>query len=171
MKKRLMAALAGLAMAVSTAAGAATMNPVGSDSGTFSWNGGVGTSLNFGGDSVLELTLTQRSEVRFIATDGYATGDVFQLYVNGFRNYWDSSYWLSSGHFRGVEYLTLGPGRYVFDMVLSRAAYNYSSGSYYNYGSGSWTSYVQPAPVPLPAGLPLLLAGLGAFAIAKRRKA
>ena len=165
MKKRLMAALAGLAMAVSTAAGAATMNPVGSDSGTFSWYNGVGSSVYFGSDMTLELTLTQRSQVRFSATDTGVAGDVFELYVNGYRNYWDYYTTLSGGYFRGVEYLTLGPGRYVFDMVLNRAAYGYTR------GGANWTSYVQPSQVPLPAGLPLLLAGLGAFAIAKRRKA
>lgn len=36
--------------------------------------------------------------------------------------------------------------------------------------SGSTYVITQAAPVPLPAGLPLMLAGLGAFAIAKRRR-
>jgi hypothetical protein len=37
--------------------------------------------------------------------------------------------------------------------------------------SGSGISYISPAPVPLPAALPLLLGGLGMFGFARRRAA
>ncbi|MEP1199777.1 proprotein convertase P-domain-containing protein [Tateyamaria sp.] len=36
--------------------------------------------------------------------------------------------------------------------------------------SGGWALNIEVAPVPLPAGLPLLLAGLGALGIASRRR-
>ncbi len=52
-----------------------------------------------------------------------------------------------------------GPADYTFDYFLSNRRQDLLAGSY------------DPTPVPLPAGLLLMLGGLGAFAVAKRRQA
>ena len=62
--------------------------------------------------------------------------------------------------------LTLGPGDYLFSIFSLNSD---ETGSFDFFWRASFSVESTMSPVPLPAGAPLLLAGLGALAIARRR--
>lgn len=62
--------------------------------------------------------------------------------------------------------VSLGSGFWSFRRDLPTGQVGYSGGT-----AGNWTYKVNLAAVPLPAGFALLLGGLGALAVAARRRA
>lgn len=85
--------------------------------------------------------------------------------------------WLTSNKNNGV--LRLEPGEFSSFSLLNTTLAGFFTGEDFamihvqglgQNGQGS-TKYVATTAVPLPAGLPLLLAGLGALALVRRRKA
>lgn len=173
MKHLIAAGMAAMFLAYGSLANAASMNSIGADGGFFNWLGKVGTSATFGGDETLVLELLEASLVTFYVIDFAdsfeAVGDSFSLVLNGVDTIWDVSGFtgegIYDGLFEGTATLALGPGTYSFDLTLTAAAPCCAF-----FGGAFWESNVEPNPVPLPAGLPLLLTGLSALAALRKSK-
>ncbi|WP_300029714.1 VPLPA-CTERM sorting domain-containing protein [uncultured Roseobacter sp.] len=152
-------------LTVGAAAQAATIDPAAPDSGSFSWGGS--TEVFFNGDATLDVTVAENSFITFTATDGFIVGDEFSLVVDGEDVAWDTT-GLSGDHFTGSAVIALMAGVTTsIDLKVSAFAPGFTSG-----GAFWSTSAATPAAtvVPLPAGMPLLIAGLGALGVMGRRK-
>ena len=147
---------------------AATIDPYGPDSGFFSWSGG-NPNVRFGRTPTLNVTVDEASVFTFTARDGYVVGDEFGLVVDGQNVAWDNTSILPGGYFSGSARIALDPGTTRLDLRVSRFAPGFTGGGAF------WSSSAVealPSPVSLPAGMPLLIAGVGVFGFLRyRRKA
>ncbi|WP_375227578.1 VPLPA-CTERM sorting domain-containing protein [Roseobacter sp. S98] len=150
------------------AAQAATIDPYGPDRGFFSWSGG-NPDVRFRWTPTLDITVDEASVFTFTARDGYVVGDEFGLIVDGQDVAWDTTSILPEGYFSGSARIALDPGTTRLDLRVSRFAPGFTGGGAF------WSSSAVealPSPVPLPAGMPLLIAGVGVFGFLRyRRKA
>lgn len=90
----------------------------------------------------------------------------FSLEDSGFNNLAFET--LAINDYGTISTDVFGPGTYYFSVFGQSAADAGSYGAFW--GVDFEVRAVAVDPVPLPAGLPLLAAGLGGLAIAKRRK-
>ena len=144
------------------AAQAATIAPYNADRGFFYWSGG-NPDASFRRSATLDITVDEASVFTFTATDGFIVGDEFSLLVDGEEVAWDTTRTLRGGHFSGSAQIALDPGTTQLDLIVSKFAPGYSGG-----GAFWRSSAVEalPSPVPLPAGMPLLIGlGIGGVAV------
>lgn len=156
-----------MAFGLAGGAQAATVAPNGASAFTFGWTDGLGPIDEIDGmpDTFWSLTLGQESLVSITVTDCCKPGDSFSLLADGLDVPW-SSIGNKGAHFQAHAEALLLPATYTFSLVLDALASNEQT------SRGSALFEVTPAPVPLPASMPLLgVALLGVGALRRRRAA
>ena len=119
--------------------------------------------IDFAPETDWSITLTSAQSFTIAAQDGYVPGDEFGLTLDGVNTAWDTAGYVG-GYFNGVKTVMFSAGAHTFSLFTSALAPCCSSGSAY--------AQITPAvaAVPLPAGLPLLGAGLAGLAALRRKR-
>ena len=147
------------------------MNFSGGMTGFFFWDGGVGSSVNFGsrpvGDPTLEITLEEDGILSlFMATDCCLVGDEFALIVDGGEVGWTDVTLPDSGAGQAFEgrranlFLSGAAGGITHTIDLRVTAIR-APGA--NSGDGTWTMSKVAPVVPEPSSA--LLACVGALVL------
>ncbi|WP_298836160.1 VPLPA-CTERM sorting domain-containing protein [uncultured Roseobacter sp.] len=152
-----------------SAAQAATVDHEFADFGFFSWSGG-NPDVRFSRTPTLDVTVDEESVFTFTATDGYVVGDEFSLVVNGSDVAWDSTETTSRGYFSGSAAIRLSPGTTKIDLRVSTFAPGYTGGGAFWKTTAATPVEPEVVVTPLPAGMPLLIAGLGVLGIMRHRR-
>lgn len=159
--------LAGAVVATSiwAPAQAAVVDPTTGGVYEFGWTDGLG-QIDYIIDDVgtdWTLDLVTGGIWSFSVQDLYVAGDEFTLNVFGFDLPWDSTFISPDGYFNGTISGYLAAGSYTATLFVTALAPGFNN--------GEARATILPGAVPLPASLPLLLAGLGGIAVLRRRKA
>lgn len=112
---------------------AVVINPNTGSSGSFGWNGGLGSidSINGTSDSIWSLTLNSPGTINLAVKDGGTSGDAFELVFNGVKTSWKDS-GFSGGYFFGnYNELFLTAGTHTFSLNVVQDCC----------GGGAMTSY------------------------------
>lgn len=134
--------------------------------------GGVGTSAFFGGDDTLEITVATPSFLTVHIEDCCIVGDEFDLVFNGSTVAWDT---ITGGDGSQNSMPALGdPGIYfetIIVLELLAGVNTIDLTQTLGIPGSAWINVSEVSAVPLPAALPLFMAGLGAFgAVSSRRR-
>jgi hypothetical protein len=120
-------------------------------------------SAEFAGNSVVD---GENSPLNWKISDGLNTLNSNALNTSFYMNFFqgDAQRWvIRADNFDGVNtnfiFLISYNADYAVDQSYINAADSSYLGAYTEYNVGKWTSHV--SEVPLPAGLPLILSGLG----------
>ena len=172
MKKLVTFAAAMLATALAAAAPLPITQP-GVTEGWFSWDGGLGDTVDFrvggpGGPYPHEsLGVSGPSALIFKVTDCCVIGDEFAPVVDGVQEAWTATWTTPGGHFGAIDLQFYGPGDHTLDLIVTKDC----CGS----GAGEWktiSSDLLPGAteVPLPAAAWMFLTALGGLGAIRSRR-
>jgi len=130
-------------------------------SGSGSWSDGLGSSIDFGGDTLLSVSSGTSFGLTFGALDCCVVGDAFGLILDGSATAWTTSGFTGAGGlFEGYYTGVLGAGVHTLGLVVTADCC----------GSGGMDWTLVAAPVPEPETYAMLLAGLGLLGFVARRR-
>ena len=166
--KKFIAALALTALAPFASAASLEVIQPGLDSGMFSWDEGLGDTVDFrrgtsGPFAFDDLQVLGPTTLVFSARDGFVIGDAFAPIIDGVQTTWDIEGVDSSGYFAGVTIDLIGAGPTLLDLVVTEDC----CGA----GAGYWKVVTTDVgEVPLPAAAWFFLSAVGGLGLVKRRQ-
>ena len=165
-----LASVALCAAFLTPASAAVIVDPVTGRGYTFGWDGGLGPIDSIGDMAETEWSLSLAADGfwSFWVQDDFVPGDEFGLRVDGADVAWDEISYVN-GFFTAMVTAFLPAGDYTATLDVTSMSVDENGMPYLSGSAAADIRPVEMPPIPLPASLTLLLAGVGALALFRRR--